>query len=902
VTAARAWEALPLRLRAALASGSSVVTPNKRLARRLAAIYDGAQHAEGHAVWEAPVILPWSSWLERLWLDVLISGRLETASRLMTPVQCAFLWKRIVAADHLSLIDERGVGALADAAWSIVQAWGAGGPSWRGWSGGDDDRAAFARWADAFSERLAATSAVDFAQLPDWLARHAAQVSAWRGASTTLAGFIDESPQQQRLFAALVAAGMDIGRCATVRAATGTVARVAATTPRDEMLRALEWARDRASIDPGASIGIAVEDLASRRDEIRALADEVLCPALQWPGHEDAVRPYNLSLGVAASAVPILTAALDLIALAHGTLPMGRAAALLRSPYVAAEPDGWLRGSQLEADWLDEGRRDIAFDEAIAALSGVDRALAVRWRSARDALRRPASATPREWTGFWRAWLDATGWPGERPQSSTEWQARNTWDDLLAQFAAFGWVSQRISAADALASLQALAGDHVFQPESAPAPVEILGGLEAAGLPFDALWVGGLAAEAWPPAPRPNPLVPLAWQRERNAPHATAARELAYAQALTAQWAHGASEVIFSVAQNVDDHVRAMSSLVPPGPPFAARRAETTAELQFASAPAAEAILDDRAPAVALGTRVSGGTTLVAAQSDCPFQAMARFRLATRPWPQPAAGLRPFERGILVHAALAAFWRDIHDHAALVALAPDALGARIAAASEAALNEIPGARWRRVPAAVRAGEAPRIASILRAWIEGFERPRPAFSVELIETRRRLRLAGLDLDFRLDRVDTLASGGATVVDYKAGIAIPPAKWFDARPQAPQIGLYVLAERVSVPKRPIRAAAYAQLKAGELSVRGIAADADAWPGLAAPQRIRGAALEDWPAVEAHWARALEALAIEVREGHAAVTPRDVDTTCRICRLWAFCRIGAPPGGALAESGDA
>ena len=34
-----------------------------------------------------------------------------------------------------------------------------------------------------------------------------------------------------------------------MRAATGTVARVAATTPRDEMLRALEWARDRASID-----------------------------------------------------------------------------------------------------------------------------------------------------------------------------------------------------------------------------------------------------------------------------------------------------------------------------------------------------------------------------------------------------------------------------------------------------------------------------------------------------------------------------------------------------------------------------------------------------------------------------------------------------------------------------
>ena len=108
---------------------------------------------------------------------------------------------------------------------------------------------------------------------------------------------------------------------------------------------------------------------------------------------------------------------------------------------------------------------------------------------------------------------------------------------------------------------------------------------------------------------------------------------------------------------------------------------------------------------------------------------------------------------------------------------------------------------------------------------------------MIEARRRLRLAELDLDFRLDRVDTLVSGGAVVIDYKAGAAIPPAKWFDARPQAPQIGLYVLAERVSTPERLIRAAAYAQLKTGELNVRGIAADADdirGWRGGRGAQR--------------------------------------------------------------------
>ena len=900
MSAARAWEALPSRLRAAIAGGATVVTPNKRLARRLVAIYDSAQRAAGRAVWNAPLVLPWSSWLEVLWLDMLACGRVETLPRLMTPAQTAFLWKRIVAADQLALIDERGVGALAREAWSTVHAWGAGGPSWRGWPGGDDDHDAFARWAEEFTASLAATHSIDAAQLADWLARNAPAVTAWRGTTTMLTGFIEQTPQQQRLVAALVAIGMDIGQCASVDAVSA-VSCIAGTTPRDEIVRALEWARERATLEPDAVIGIAIADLASRREEIRALADEVLCPALQWPGSEEAARPYNMSLGVAASAVPVLAAALDLIALAHGPLPMGRAAALLRSPYVAADGDSWLRSSRLEAEWLEEGRRDIGCEEAIAALSSAEHPLADGWRRARDALRRPASATSREWTGFWRAWLDATGWPGERPLSSFEWQAREAWDDLLGQFAAFGWITQRIAAADALAALQALAVDHVFQPESAPAPVEILGGLEAAGLPFDALWVAGLAAEAWPEAPRPNPFLPLAWQHERNAPHATAARELAYARELTAQWTRGAPEVAFSFATTVDDHVRSVSSLVPSGAPAAAPKVPTTAELQLSSAPELEAIRDDRAPMLAHGTRVSGGTALIAAQSDCPFKATARFRLAAQPWPQPTAGLLPFERGILVHAVLAAFWRETGDHAALCALAPDALHARIASAAETALSQIRGARWRHVPDAVRAGEAPRIASILRAWVDGYERPRPPFSVEGIEARRCLSLAGLDFDFRLDRVDALGDGGSALIDYKAGLAMAAAKWFDARPQAPQIGLYVLAERVSNPARVIRAAAYAQLKAGELGVRGISADSAAWPALPAPRAVRGIALDDWSSAEVYWTRVLEALATEVQQGHAPVTPRDTKTTCRVCRLWSLCRIGTPTIGDPPEDGD-
>jgi ATP-dependent helicase/nuclease subunit B len=903
VIAGPSWDALPSTLRAALVSGATVVTPNNRLARRITVLHDAAQRAAGRAVWAAPVVVPWNAWLQRLWLDVLAADDAASLPSLFSIEQGAYLWRRIVAAEALPLIDERGAAALAADAWSIVHAWGAGGPSWRAWAGDDDDCAAFARWAEEYGRVLAAAGAVGAAELPDELVRRATRIAAWRGARILLAGQIEVAPQQQRLIAALRGAGMEIALCPTVRDASTQTWRATGSTPRDEVTRALHWARDRAQADPGASIAIAIEDLATRRDEIRALADDILCPALQWPGQEEAPRPYNLSLGRPVGEVPVLAAALDLIRLRHASLPTARAAALLRSPYVSTAPNDWTRRSQIEVQWLRDGRHDISIDEAIAVLATVDREVADRWRAARGPDRRPSSTTPREWIETWRTWLAATGWPGARTLSSAEWQAQGAWDELLARFATLGAVTRRLTSRDAVAALAALANDQVFQPESPPASIEILGALEAAGLPVDALWVAGLAAEVWPPAPRPNPFLPIAWQRERNAPRATAARELAFAQALTVQWAHGAAEVVFSHAANADDHVRSVSALVPAAPSLAAVAPlpPSTAAAQFAAAPPIEPVHDDRVPPLAMGTVAKGGAALIEAQSDCPFRATARFRLFVDRWPDPVKGPSPIERGILVHAALTAFWHEVRDHATLAALDADVLARHVDAAARAAIAAIRTARWRCIAPVVEAGEATRIASVVRAWLDGFERPRPPFAIVAMEELRPLALRGLELVMRVDRIDALDDGGYAVLDYKTGSAKAPAKWFDARPQAPQIGLYVLAQRAFDPAQPVRAAAYAQLKPGELRLQGIAADGDAWPTLAAPVEVRGANLSDWPAVEDAWTRLLGALANEVLEGHAAVTPREPPTTCRNCGLQSLCRIGAPSAENRAENGD-
>jgi RecB family exonuclease len=315
----------------------------------------------------------------------------------------------------------------------------------------------------------------------------------------------------------------------------------------------------------------------------------------------------------------------------------------------------------------------------------------------------------------------------------------------------------------------------------------------------------------------------------------------------------------------------------------------------FAARPPVDRHRDTHAPPLAEGATVRGGAALVAAQGDCPFKAVAAFRLDAEPWPDPIDGLSAMERGNLVHDALARFWQDVRTQAALSALSSAALDESIANHVDAAIRALDPVRRRSLPAAVFAQESPRIAALLRAWLTGFELARTPFSVESVEQRIALALTGLLLTLRIDRIDALDDGGVAIIDYKTGEIDGPARWIEARPRAPQLGLYALAYGAAMPEHRLRAVVYARLRRGEIKVEGIAADPQAWKGLHAPGELPESAFAGWADVEAHWRSELGALGAELRSGLATVTPRNVATTCRQCQRHSLCRIGS---AAIAE----
>ena len=879
---------------AAADAGATIVTPNKRLARHLLTGFDRAQLAAGRRAWVAARAIPWHGWLQSLMQEAMAAGALREPRILIPEHAAVHLWHRIVAQSSPELFNTRGAAIQSAEAWTLFLAWRRPDDTFEAWSraGIGDAAAAFATWAERYRSELLQRGLLDSAQLADRLAAIAAEVPVWRTRNIVTAGFIELTPQQQRLLGALRNMGATVLDQPLLRVAMARPRRVACATPTAELDAALAWARDLAIANPAADIGIVIDDLTQRRDDVAARAEDILCP--EWASRmlPDSPRPYDISLGIPLAEVPLVATALALIALAAGAISAADAAALLRSAYLPDAPAQWSARAAVERRWRKLGARTVTWPDVLLTLGDADPSLAKRWR----ALTPPARAmqAPSHWASAWRAWLDATGWPGQHALGSGEWQAHEAWSRLLADFGSLAMVVPTLSRDDAVAALRDMAERTVFQPEASPARIRIMGVLEASGLEFDALWIAGLTAERWPPAPQPHPMLPLAWQRERRVPHSEPATELARARALTEGFGAAALSVVASHAKQVDGFASAGSALVAGWPELDAAELPQPAGLARAMSLQTDFVSscdDDRAPPLTPGSESKGGVGIIESQSNCPFQAFARYRLRTDAWPGVSEGLTAMERGSLLHDALAALWDDVRDHATLCSLDGVELDVRIAKAVAHAQARFDRKRWLSLPPAVAHGEPRRLADTLRAWLNNIERERPPFTVRNTELTAPLALAGVGLQVRIDRVDTLADGGIAVIDYKSGNAIAPGKWFAPRPSGTQIGLYALAllakERVEAEPQALRAAVYAQLKAGKVGVHGLSADNAAWPAVKPVADLKAVPFSTWPEVEAAWDTQLSALAVDFRLGTAAVAPRDA-SCCKRCDLQPLCRI--------------
>ncbi len=851
---------LVARLAEGHAARVTVVTPNRRLAQELAREFDQGQIAAGKTVWETADILPFTAFVERLYEHALYSDIAANLPLLLTDAQSQALWESAIRASEWG----EALLAVPQAAGDCVKAWSLA-HQWRIAGGlgnfpGNDDARAFIEWSRDYAKRCDREGNTDAARLADIVAPLLKE-SALRKPKLLVAYAFDQlKPQEQDFLDACAKLGIELRVCAP-EPKTAKAGRMVFPSAREELAAAAQWARTR--LESGARrIGVVFPELEKRRKEVARVFARVMHPGHNLPGAERKPLPFNISFGAPLADYPLVRAAVSLLELAAGEIPFEQASHLIRSPFVGGAEEEFGKRALLDAALRKKAPARMTLGKLVGLVDGC-RVLRQKLEAV-FAVPKKDSGSPHDWGRHFTTLLDAAGFL-ERSLDSDEFQTRAKFNETLAEFARLERVAPKMSFGQALAQLRRLCAETLFQPETPDAPIQVLGVLESAGLEFDCLWVSGLTDEAWPLHAKPNPFITPQLQKKAGITEASPEAALERGKRITEGWLHAAGEVIVSYPAHAEDRVLLCSSLISGvSPLLETPETRTYAKYrdQIFAARRTEMVQDGQGPALATKTP-KGGTRILSDQAACPFRAFARHRLNAEALEEPVEGLDARARGLLLHTLMKELWTELKGSEGLKGDASPAIerAAKVAVA-EAELEE-PFAGLERK----------RLAKLAREWLD-VERERAPFTVVAMEDKRKLAVAGLELNGRIDRMDSLESGGHAVVDYKTGKPTPN-DWMGERPEDPQLPLYALNAQ-----EDISAVAFAKLKTGEMRYMGFSRGKDAMP------KVRQS--ENWSSLLDGWKKELEALGSGFASGDARVDPKKLLQTCRYCDLQPLCRV--------------
>jgi probable DNA repair protein len=879
-----------------LRGGGLIVTASERASRSIAAAFNRSRRAEGLTAWHTPNIQDWQSFVRNAWHDRNFDGR-----TVLNSLQEQSLWAGIVAA--AAPVAARLAGArdrlasLALDAHNLICAYAPQHLNRRFRIAWDRDAGAFSNWLAGFDEICRAGSLMSPARLPLELIEALKQDSTER-APLLLAGFDRILPTQQELFAAW-------GDCTKVPL-DEPAERIKfhhASDPSSELAACALWCKRTLAANPLARLLVVTQDVPKRRGEIERAFLRFVSDGGSASG---ATRVFEFSLGV-----PL------------GQVALARGAALLLH---------WLTESieEHELDWL-LSTGQIAFSPAESlALTAFMRAVRrrnlqrTRWTLADFLRQKPGAELPAPWVvritqaqrrlqEFARrpqspiAWaelapqlLELAGWPGDRPLTSSEFQAHRRWQQTVDECASLGFDGRRMEWGQFLSALNRALNETLFAPESQDASILIAGPAESAGLARDAVWFLGASEEAWPAHGATHPLIPISVQRDTGMPHASPRLDWELAESITRRLLASAPEVHFSYSRQSDG---------PDSAGVAARPSRLVAQIAGKPQPLPDDLiapplsppvtefLDDASRIPFPSGSVMGGSGVLTSQSQCPFKAFATARLAAQTWEPAEAGLTALERGLLLHEVLHSIWagspRGIRSHKELLEV-PNLVSFVSGHVRRVFATKLPSRARDSMPPRYLDLEQSRLVSLVTEWLR-FESERVPFTVAKTEADANPSIAGLKLHLRLDRIDQLIDNSLLVIDYKSGDP-DPRSWDLPRPDDVQLPLYADFALGCDPSA-IGGLVFAKVRPGDTKFAGLIRHAKATlrADLRANTNLVKKPLDSEQLFA--WQQNISELARDFLSGSAEVDPRDYPDTCKRCGLQSLCRVQENPP----QSGD-
>lgn len=864
----------------AIARGQLILTANNRLRNHMLRAYGQWQCSNATSVWPSPRINSLSQWLESQWELLQRRAYAPATQRIINNLQRQTLWEKIIGESSLaqSLLQAEPLAQAADSALRNLELWQLNEADIRAAEpilSIQSNSYCWLTWLGEFRARLSKLGFITQEMANQILLDAFTTNQLAKETIIHLIGFDDIPPQHQDL---INRACHELSNNKLVHNNTQLL-RTETNNTEQEMRAAALWSKQQLEQNPAAMIGIIVPNLGQCRDQVERIFIDVYEPLAALPDQPRYTLPFNFSAGTPLATTPIIAATLDLLELQKSSWDLETICNLLLSPFFGDADKELVLRAHLIQTLRKQGKFTISLSDLryhcqkLTSQLGIvesDNNLITRLVQLENYRRQSFGYQRAEyWRDFFQQHLQLLGWPGTRRLDSQEYQQLTLWNQVLDNFLQLDGTGINFSYSNAIQQLRSIAGKTPFQAQTPNSPIQILGALEGAGLQFSHCWVMGLHHRQWPPVPAPNPLLPSNLQRTKKMPHASAERELEFARALTAHYQQCATQVIFSSAHSDADSELSPSALIrhlPLTPLTQLIDNSDTASAEnyaaLAQSKAWELVDCTSAPVLDITQEpVRGGANLFKEQAACPFNAFARLRLGAARIEEPVAGFSAIERGNLLHEALATIWRELKNHAALVALDETSLTRLINNAAQQAVDTLKQKRGSSIGVYYAQLEQERLSALLADWLAQ-EKMRPPFTVIAIEEAVEITFAGLPLKLRIDRIDQLANDELILIDYKTGHP-KAASWQGERMDEPQLPLYAVtasSEIAAIAFAQINAKAMQWIGTGELHV----AHDGIFPGK-----------QSWDEQLHEWQNNLQQLAQDFIQGDARVDMKNPTT---------------------------
>ena len=177
-------------------AGTTVVTPNRRLALALKEQFNQDQIGLNMAVWYSADVLPFIAFIERIYLDALYAQQAFTLPFLLSAAQEQVLWESIIQSSAVgkTLLRISQTAQCVQEAWQLAHAWQLIRKLKDFYP--NEDGKAFLDWAKSYQDKTARNRQTDQARISDLITEQYEYLDIKKPSSLVCYGFDIFTPQQ----------------------------------------------------------------------------------------------------------------------------------------------------------------------------------------------------------------------------------------------------------------------------------------------------------------------------------------------------------------------------------------------------------------------------------------------------------------------------------------------------------------------------------------------------------------------------------------------------------------------------------------------------------------------------------------------------------------------------------